>query len=903
MRIAPTAACCLLTALTAPAAAQEFVHFESPHSHPIELSPDGLRLLVVNTPGGRLEVFDLPASGLPLHVASVAVGVEPVAVRMRTPTEAWVVNRVSDSVSIVDLSALRVMDTVLVGDEPADLVFAGTPRRAFVALGHENALEVIEPAAPHAAHARVAIAGKEPRALATDGTRVYAAIFQSGNSTTVVPADRVSSAALSPYPGAPNPPPNAGAGFDPPMDPALPPPPPTGVIVRRDGAGRWRDMNGADWTTAVTWGVLDHDVAIVDAQSHAVTHAGGAFTASTALAPLPDGRVLAIGMDSRNELRFEKHIQGVFVRSLASVLDPASATLAAPFDLNPHLDYAVRSIPMPARTASVGDPRGLAVTADGTRAYVSGMGSSNVAMVDTATGARLATAPAATGATGLALDEARGLLYVTSRFDGAVSVLRADTLATLGTARYFDPTPFVIGRGRPFLFDTHLTSGLGQASCATCHFDARTDGLPWDLGNPAGPEAAFDQVCFGPNGQAGELDCSPWHPVKGPMIGQTLVGMSGTEPFHWRGDRAYIATFAHTAHNLQGADGDMTEEQLKHMQDYLASIAQAPSPLRTLEGGFLQQVEGGDPAHGKALFEASHGTSLSCIDCHGGPLGSGAFVVRQDLSGDDQLFAVPHLSPMRDKRGFESLASGTNLRGSGFGHDGTSPTLVDFLGTPGTHFNATLPGGAQSARDLAAFILSWDASEHPAAAGNPLLGTHPSVGAQVTVRNDRPGSLARRDRLLAIAAAGKSELVAHATPADEERAYLLMGGMLLSDRMGDSTTVAALDAAVALGTPVTWTLVPVTTGLRALDRDGDGIRNGDERDACSDPADPASVPGSPGRCRADLAHGDRRIDGADLAVLLAAWASAGGPADLTCDGAVDGADLSMLLGSWGACTP
>ena len=88
MRPAPVAASCLWAALAAPAAAQGFVHFESPHSHPIELSPDGLRLLVVNTPAGRLEVFDLPPSGLPLHVASVAVGVEPVAVRLRTPTEA-----------------------------------------------------------------------------------------------------------------------------------------------------------------------------------------------------------------------------------------------------------------------------------------------------------------------------------------------------------------------------------------------------------------------------------------------------------------------------------------------------------------------------------------------------------------------------------------------------------------------------------------------------------------------------------------------------------------------------------------------------------------------------------------------------------------------------------------------
>ena len=734
-----TAAANILLALTcaAPAAAQEFVHFESPHAHPIDLAPDGSRLVVVNTSAGRLELFDLPASGVPVHVRSIPVGVEPVSVRFRTASEAWVANRVSDSVSIVDLTSMQVIDTVQVGDEPADLVFAGTPSRAFVALAHENALAVIDPAMPHAPRSRVDIAGKEPRTLATDGSRVFVAIFQSGNATTVVPASLVSSTAHSPYPGAPNPPPNTVAGFDPPINPALPAAPPSSIIVRRDAAGRWRDAAGADWSKAVAWDVIDHDVATVDAASLGVSYVGGAFTTPTALAPLPDGRVLVVGMDSRNELRFEQHVQGVFIRSLGSVADPAAGTIGSAFDLNPHLDYSVRTIPMLARSVSVGDPRSVAVTADGATAFVSGMGSSNVAKINVASGARLATASAPKGTTGLVLDESRGLLYAASRFTGTVAVLRADTLAAVAEARYFDPTPEVVRRGRPFLFDTHRTSGLGQASCATCHFDARTDGLPWDLGNPAAGLAAFDQVCFGPGGQAGEFDCSPWHPLKGPMVGQTLIGMSGTEPFHWRGDRAYIATFAHTAHNLQGADGDMTEEELKHMQDYLSSIAQSPNPNRTLEGGFLPQVDGGSPSAGEAIFHAGSTGEFSCVHCHAGPLGSGAFVVRPDLSGDAQLFAVPHLSGMRDKLGFTSHASQANLRGAGFGHDGTAPTLVDFLGTPGSHFNAALPGGAQGVRDLAAFLLSWDASAHPAAAGNPHLATHPSVGAQVTVPGPR----------------------------------------------------------------------------------------------------------------------------------------------------------------------
>src|SRR5262245_4370929 len=84
-----------------------FVNWESPPVHPVEVTPGGGLLLVTNTADDRLEVFTLGA-GLPVHAASIPVGLDPVSVRARTATEAWVVNRVSDSVSIVDLAAGNV---------------------------------------------------------------------------------------------------------------------------------------------------------------------------------------------------------------------------------------------------------------------------------------------------------------------------------------------------------------------------------------------------------------------------------------------------------------------------------------------------------------------------------------------------------------------------------------------------------------------------------------------------------------------------------------------------------------------------------------------------------------------------------------------------------------------------
>ena len=103
-----------------------YTNFETVPVRPLALSRDGTRLFATNTPGGRLEIFEVSVHGL-RHRASVSVGIDPVAVAARSDDEVWVVNHLSDSVSIVDVGAdpPRVVRTLLVGDEPWDVVFAG----------------------------------------------------------------------------------------------------------------------------------------------------------------------------------------------------------------------------------------------------------------------------------------------------------------------------------------------------------------------------------------------------------------------------------------------------------------------------------------------------------------------------------------------------------------------------------------------------------------------------------------------------------------------------------------------------------------------------------------------------------------------------------------------------------
>ena len=91
-----------------------FTLFETGQVRPLALSANGDLLFAANTPHNRLEIFSTGSRGgrgVPRQardnaltaVASIPVGLEPIAVAARSQTEVWIVNHLSDSVSIVDI--------------------------------------------------------------------------------------------------------------------------------------------------------------------------------------------------------------------------------------------------------------------------------------------------------------------------------------------------------------------------------------------------------------------------------------------------------------------------------------------------------------------------------------------------------------------------------------------------------------------------------------------------------------------------------------------------------------------------------------------------------------------------------------------------------------------------------
>ena len=245
-----------------------FKNFESPQVHPLALTPDGTRLLAVNSPNGTLSVFQLVNTPQPRLTAEIPVGLEPVSVAVRNNNEAWVVNWLSDSVSIVDLATGSVTRTMDVGDEPTDVVFAGSTREmAFVCVSGGASLlvgtqvdklgrgqiKVFDAANPASFPQTIEIFGKQPRALArnADGSRVFVSVFESGNQTTVVrEADVTANGGLPP----PNPAVRSG----------LPSPPNSALIVKRVGS-QWVDEINRNWNSFIPYTLADVDVAVIDA--------------------------------------------------------------------------------------------------------------------------------------------------------------------------------------------------------------------------------------------------------------------------------------------------------------------------------------------------------------------------------------------------------------------------------------------------------------------------------------------------------------------------------------------------------------------------------------------------------------------------------------------------------------
>jgi DNA-binding beta-propeller fold protein YncE len=686
----------------AQASSPAYANFEAAQTNPIRLSADGARLFAVNTDNSSLSVFDVSTPTSPRLLVEIPVGLGPVSVNPLTDDEAWVVNQVSNSVSIVSVSEKIVTATLHVKPEPMDVVFAGP--NAYITVSRANAIAVYN-TSTLAPVAELAVFGGNPRALAVsqDGSKVYAAFALAGNGTTVVMPP------IAPPQPAP-------------LNPALPPPPVAALIVSATDPtyGKYvKYQMPANGVVSINTG----------ASPSVAGYYAKVGTSNLGLAVNPvTGDIYVANTDALNTTFYvgtpypgTTNLRGHWINNRITRIQVANGQIT-PFDLNPGINYSMLPNPAALSTA-LAQPYNIAFDPGGTFMWVAAFGTDRVARVDTngkvlgfvevslpsGSGSH-ADPPNKRGPRGLALHATAHILYCLNRISNTISLIstvqNGSVLREIPVGSNSAPSTVTAGRG--FLYDAKL-SGNGTGACASCHIDADMDHLAWNLGNPDGTMTSLVQ-----NGETVEF-----HPMKGPMTTLATRGLLNLAPYHWRGDQPNFAAFNPAFNDLMGNPAELTTAQMNAYTAFINTVLYLPNPFENLDRSLPPSVPGyGDAVQGEVDFmtlQLTTPNNSTCNQCHTANPGPGSNL-RIDALLSQQPIKNVQLRNIYQKLLFDNVKGQQTIDGFGLDSDGHSAGLPGFFLDP-IFKNYT----ATEKNDISAYMVCFD------------TGTAPAVGFTITL--------------------------------------------------------------------------------------------------------------------------------------------------------------------------
>jgi YVTN family beta-propeller protein len=516
-----------------------------------------------------------------------------------------------NAVAIVDVRSRELEALFPVGSRPRGVAVSPRGREVAVSLPDDDAVAVFD-ADTFERRARVPV-GLEPAGLAfsTDGRRLFVANARSGDISVIDVAAARQVACVA-------------GGRE-----------PYAVAVSPDGASvavlsRTSNLGRADTAP-------HSEVTLLDAATGAVTrrialescHLGQsvAFTKDGARLLVPIVRV-------RNLLPIVQVDRGWVMSTVLASVDTATGRVAF-LPLNDPCD-------------SFPDPTSIALTKDGSRAFVASGSTDRVCSVQLGAARRLEPEAGAdrpehltwtrryvdakfgTGANPCGVAVAGRTFAVAERLGDSVALFGEDGALLARVAIVSPVAADAIRRGDRVFHDARYAF-QSSFSCGSCHPDLHTDGLTYD----------FEVDGVGRN----------------VVLNRSLRGIKGTGPFKWTGKNATIAEQCgpRFAKVLTRADPFPDAE----LADVVAYIESLPRPRPDPRAGRVAGADTGAVARGRAIFERAarrDGTPIAeadrCVTCHPPPHYSSfrrAGVGTQGDRDDTGTYDVPHLTGIGSK--------------------------------------------------------------------------------------------------------------------------------------------------------------------------------------------------------------------------------------------------------------
>jgi YVTN family beta-propeller protein len=637
-----------LTTLPRQASLQTF-QFVKQSSSAIAITENGNLLLVINPDSNSVSVMDPAASE---KLAELTVGDDPRTVALEGNTRAYVTNRGSDTVSVIDLGTLTTTATIEVGYQPYGVVVAPAGDLAFVANSGSDSISVIETATLQVV-ATIPVRDR-PSGLAVTADRLYVTHLLTGLVSVI---DVTGLPDTVPYCGP--------LDFD-----------RNGEVSVADimrVASRWRCRCGED-CYAPSYDIGgDCGIDVVDIMLVATLWGPACPVISTGST---SNLVQSIVLDPTGAHAYLPHIKSNSSNP-APLFDTSIFPVVSVIDLTTSQHLPSERISLDTVDVPVNMPFDAAFTPDGSELWVLNSGSNDISVIDTER--RIGVAHVRVGANprGIVLSPDGGTAYVNNTLNGTISVIdtaTAEVTEVLTSTNIYLPPIYLQGKK---LFHSAAQPALTRdqwISCASCHFEGEMDSRTWNL------------------------------PGLGPRNTTSLLGVIQTYPINWQADMDETQDQEHFIRGFQAGSGLITDGnpypgrgmfnvgrslELDALATFVDSIPMPRNPDIPPGGPVPPEVE-----RGRLVFESP---ATQCAVCHPAPFYTDRR--KQDVgtaNGSNEL-----AGPAMDTPTLRGL-----IHTAPYLHDGSAPTLYDVLVTknPADQHGITSHLTAGEITDLIAFL-------------------------------------------------------------------------------------------------------------------------------------------------------------------------------------------------------